>query len=1044
MSFDLSRRIRQAVFALASFALPLTGVAQAQTTISGRITDPDKQPLANATVLIPSLSLRASTNATGAYTLVVPSNLARAQQVVLSARAIGFKPQTRTISLAPGGQVSADFQMVKDPLRLEQVVVTGVSDEQSVTKLPISVAKIDGEQLNQVPATSPIAALAGKVAGAKVNIGAGGPGGAPVVRLRGSTSLGVGGSSPLIIIDGVFTKNNLADIDVSDIESIEVLKGAAASSFYGSDAASGVINIATKRGKGLQQNRVTYSLRNEFGRNDLWRMIPLNKSHAFQTDPTTGEIITNAAGARVSDPNNIADNPFPSGANRWRNQLEEWAQNGDFRTTNLQVGLRRGNTNLNTSFAIDQNEGLLPFRTGQSRRNFRLNVDQGLNDKMDLSAGITYGNIFNDFSPDGATGAWFSFLQMPGDVDLKNPGGNAPVDYYPLIPVANSPSARVNPLYELVNQEFARRRERILGSFAFRYRPTNWLRVEAQYGTDRLNTNERTYRFRGYLQETGAPGTGLLADTYASNIATNTQVTATATKRFFDKLNSTTRAMWLRELESNRSVFAQGTRLNVTDVPDLAAADPAQVSVNSGYVERRTVNYMLSQSFDFKDRYILDALYRRDGSSLFGPDARFQNFYRVAGAYRISEDFKLPGVQEFRIRAARGTAGLRPGFSDQFETYSLSAGQVSKAQLGNRLLKPAIQTEDEYGFNLAFLNRFDLEVVNAKRVTEGAFLNVPLSLAQSGGFLSQIQNAADISATSTEVTLNAVLADGRNFGWNVTLTGDRTRQNIDRLGRAPFRVNAGGQGQDVFYYREGTLGIMFGTKYARSYSDCNIRMNAAGGCVIGGVVAPADSFVVNPLGFLVRRSLRGAPNEAPIVLVDGTTGVNQFQIGDVNPDFNFGIANTIRFGNFSLYTLFDGQVGGDIYNFTKQWMFQDLRHGDLDQAGKADADKVAQTFYSGGLYNALAASEYFVEDGSYMKIREVSLGYNVPLKQLRSLKLDGMISGLKLSLIGRNLFTFTNYTGFDPEVANGDLNFRIDGFRYPNFRTLTGAIEINF
>ena len=165
----------------------------------------------------------------------------------------------------------------------------------------------------------------------------------------------------------------------------------------------------------------------------------------------------------------------------------------------------------------------------------------------------------------------------------------------------------------------------------------------------------------------------------------------------------------------------------------------------------------------------------------------------------------------------------------------------------------------------------------------------------------------------------------------------------------------------------------------------------------------------------------------------------------MNPKFNFGFANNIRFKGIGLYALFDGQHGGDVYNFTKQWMFQDLRHGDSDMAGKPQDQKVAMDFFSAGLYNGLVASDYFVEDGSYVKLRELSASYTLGQNILAKTGLGRISSGIKLALIGRNLYTWTNYSGFDPEVTSGnDFNFRIDGFRYPNFRTVTGQVEISF
>ena len=231
------------------------------------------------------------------------------------------------------------------------------------------------------------------------------------------------------------------------------------------------------------------------------------------------------------------------------------------------------------------------------------------------------------------------------------------------------------------------------------------------------------------------------------------------------------------------------------------------------------------------------------------------------------------------------------------------------------------------------------------------------------------------------------------------------------------------------------LGIMYGGRWVRSFAE--LQDNPA------NKNAVASNYVVNPAGFLVLASTRGLPTERPIAYVDAT-GTDQFKIGNVNPDFSFGIANTFKIYKLGVYALFDGQKGGQIYNFTKQWMFQDLRSGDIDQAGKAQDQKIAESFYSAGLYNGLNASEYFVEDGSYVKLRELSVGFDVPTKFLPRVGL-GRASGLKLALIGRNLYTWTNYTGFDPDITAGsDFNYRIDGFKYPPFRTVTGQVEIRF
>ena len=228
--------------------------AQGGAVITGRVTNEQGAPIANAGVLIQSLNVGTYTSATGSYTLTVPANKVTGQTVTLAARFIGYTRQNREITLRGGAQTQ-DFALKADPFKLNEVVVTGVANATSAAVVPFSVAQVSEDQLKQVPATSPVAALAGKVSGAKIALGTGNPGATPTIRLRGSTNLGIGTSSPLVIVDGVITKNTIADIDANDIATIEVLKGAAAASFYGSDAANGVVNITTKRGKNLADNQ---------------------------------------------------------------------------------------------------------------------------------------------------------------------------------------------------------------------------------------------------------------------------------------------------------------------------------------------------------------------------------------------------------------------------------------------------------------------------------------------------------------------------------------------------------------------------------------------------------------------------------------------------------------------------------------------------------------------------------------------------------------------------------------------------------------------
>jgi len=1031
-----------------------------EAVVTGKVTNEHGAAISNASVFIKALNLGANTNDVGNYTITIPAAQAHGQQVVVTARFIGYSPLDEPVSLSAGPH-TANFSLKADPFQLNAVVATGVADSTSAKNLTFSMARVTGDQVKDVPAANPIEALAGKVAGAKISVGEGNPGGTPAIRLRGSTCLQVGCSAPLVIIDGVITTEGIRDLDAQDIASIEVLKGAAGASFYGSNAANGVINITTNRGKDLAEGHVSITAHTEYGNSSIQHFPAQDRGTRAEFNPDGSIILVN--NQLVRDSTGFQDQEIPAtGPNHYRNQLQTWLTSQSYYNNLVSLGLRRANTNFNSSFSSNHNGGVLPLLHGQFQQNARLNVDQGIGAKADMSASVTYTNQHNDFTEgntDGAT-AFFSLYQASPYIDLQHPGTTSDTtSFFPLLPTWSDPNARVNPLWGLATNQLDFGRDRLLGSVNGRYRPTDWLRLEGTYGTDRLDQFQQSYTPRGTLNANAVPTNGSLSEFSAHDISWNSQLRGTATKLYRSVL-STTSAAYQMENETDKSVSANGSKLNVNGVPNLGAADPTQVGVGSGFEQFRTTDYMVSQSFDIKDRYIVDGLYRRDGSSLFGPNSRWSNFYRVSGAYRVTQDFHIPGVQELKLHVARGTAGLRPQFNYQFETYNIGNGNISPNTLGNKNLKPAVLTETEYGINADFLDRFSGELTYADRLTKDAFLQVPLSKALTGGFSSQWQNAADIASKTTEGSLQTRLVDRRSFTYDLTLTGDHTTQSIVSMNRAPFRVSAtGSQGQNVFWYQPGLpLGIMYGQKFVHTFAQ--LKDNPA------NANADPNNYVVNPLGFLVLKSLRGTPKEVPIVYVDKTGNTN-FVIGNVNPSLNYGVVNDFRVGSFNIHAGFEGQRGGQIYNFSHQWMEQDLRAPEMDMTKVSNANcpaanaattdpvtkalitypncqRVAEGFFSGPIYNGLQPSEYFVESGAFLKLSELSAAYNVPTRFLPKVGL-GRASGVKLALIGRNLITWTNYSGFDPDITSGgDFNYKIDGFSYPPFRTITGQVEIRF
>jgi hypothetical protein len=468
--------------------------------------------------------------------------------------------------------------------------------------------------------------------------------------------------------------------------------------------------------------------------------------------------------------------------------------------------------------------------------------------------------------------------------------------------------------------------------------------------------------------------------------------------------------------------------------------------VESSVEEIRSNGFMASLGADWDGRYILDGLVRRDGSSLFGPEERWNTYYRVSGAWRMAEEpwWPAPAFSEFKLRASRGTAGGRPSFADQFETYAFTTGGgLVKQTLGNKFLKPELATETELGLDMIVRDRYSLQLSYARSVVEDQL--IPIPLAGFYGYTARWLNAGTVTGNTVEATLEAQLVRRPDVTWRLGLVADRSRNKITEFDRACFQT------QTIAYRCAGeTLGAMYGFRFLGDASQ--LPADAA---------AQASEFQVNDEGLLVwvgpgnaftegeTKELWGTSTTIgttnygwgmPIVLRDATGSAAVTRIGDGNPDFHFGVSNNVTWRDLSFYALVDANVGGQAYNQTRQRMYQWGRHADVDQTGKRQELKKPVDYYV-NLYAANDPTNYFVEDAGFVKLRELSVAYRVPPAFLARLGNIG-VQGMRLSLIGRNLLTFTDYKGYDPEVG-GTLT-RLDSFDYPRYRTFTGSVEITF
>ncbi|MGQ0640379.1 MAG: SusC/RagA family TonB-linked outer membrane protein [Gemmatimonadaceae bacterium] len=1025
----LVRRMLAVATAMGVLVAASTAEAQRGGVVTGRVTS-SGAPLGGASIGIPELGVGGITATDGRYSFSVPL-AATGKVVTLQARFIGYKPQRERITVSE--RVEKDFALEKDVLSLEQVVVTGVSDATSQTKVPFAVAVVDATNIKEVPMTTPVAAISGKVAGASVVTTSGQPGEEPSIRLRAATSL-TGRQDPLVIVDGTITRLGLSDVNSDDIERVEVIKGAAASSLYGSDAANGVVQIFTKRGANLAEGQTSFTLRNEIGQSDLPRIVPNNLSHNFQLN-ADGSFKLDAGGNRVPEADRISDNAYPV----YFDPFDETFRSGLFMTNYLSVGQRRGNLNYNVSFQNTKETGVIDLLNGFNRQNFRMNLDQAMNDKVDYQVGAFYGKSHGD-QAEGAADVFFGlrFLEPNIDITARNPDGTPFLANIKQPPASGNLS---NPLYSLANASTENDRNRFTGTAKLRYRPFIWLTAEGSFNFDQAGQNYRQFRPTGFLNSSGQPDKGALFHESRDERSLNFGATLTSRWQPLGWLSNTTKIAFLNEDQTNSFVQVGASALVVGRVPEFNAASRDFPIVPASRTESIVnQNVFIVSTFDIKDRYIVDGLVRRDESSLFGAEERSATYYRVSGVWRVSEDFRMPGVDELKLRASLGTAGLRPEFAAQYEIFQIVGGAPVKVTLGNPLLKPAFSKEIEYGLNVNFLGNYTFEYSYSDKVTSDQILKVDVSAAT--GYLTQWKNAGELSGQTHEASLGAVLLSRNDMFWRVNLVADRTRQEITDLNVGPFLVGPDPNDANtrIFRIAKGQkFGVIYGAKWIRSQGQLEETIRS------GRLTGTVADYVKNEEGYFVRKSAHRTRDEVPLKFFNAA-GQQLGEIGDVTPDFTLGVSSNLQWKNVNVAAQLNWVQGGNIYNYTRQWPFNEFRDPAIDQRGKPAEERKPTTYYS-TFYNNFDANEYFVEDGSYMRLRELAVNFTVPRSWVRKVGL-GTFSNTRFGIVGRNLWTSTDYSGYDPDVSGpgggNPFAYRVDYFTYPTFRTVTFMLELGY
>ncbi len=1011
-------------FSFVLFLQLVSVLSWAQVTINGKVTGKDGNGLTAISVAIRNTSIGTVSDANGNYSIssdIKPG----AYTIVFSG--IGFKSHEETLNVGTEASYSINPGMVEDALNLDEVIVTGVSAGTTRKQLGSYVSTVNADQLTKGATGNVLAALQGKTAGAQIIQNSGDPGGGISVRLRGISSVN-SSSEPLYIVDGVIVnngttrvtntsgnydgqafvgtigQNRMADINPSDIDRIEVLNGAAAAAIYGSRANAGVVQIFTKRGSA---GAPVVSFSTNLLINSLRKSVPVNQSPTKFGGPTDG------VGAQTQDiltPALINITPVT------RYDYNDYIfRTGIGTDNNVSVAGGKDKTKYYTSASYFKNEGIIK-NTDFRRYSFRVNLDQGLGEKVNFNIGLNFTNSLSNEKPDG--NSFFSPMNSINiignfhDLWTRDALGNIK---------AIGERGRVNPVSVIEDIKQKQETNRIIANAGLKVKPFKGLTIDYTLGIDQYGQKGETYipPFAYNVSDGffgGGPNLDATRNGYASTASNNffqinNELNATYQARITNDFSSTTQVGYSVQYEKNSYSLLQGRGL----APFISTVNAASTLLQ-GADERSELSisgYYLQQNFNYKSLLYLTGAVRVDGSSVFGEDQRNQKYFKASGSYIISEhefwqESAISKVWNFaKIRIAYGESGNLTGIGayQRFNAFSsnsfiIRAALVSSSTLSNTNIKPERQEELEFGVDLGFFNsRVSINANIYNKKVDDLLIN--RFIAPTTGFSSFLNNFGSLENKGFELVVTGKPIQKRDMNWSITGIFNRNRNKAVKIGQALTLLNTN-SGTPVAIIEGQPIGIFYGAFFA---------------------VDPAGGLVKNPAGF--PQGERGTQTGALTYTVqrDPATGlpISTFPllrkvIGDPNPDYTASLVNEFTYKKLNLRIQFDAVQGGEVFN-------ADWRTRQGVGNGK-EAEKEQTGVYPRGYISSFYAGveEWRIDDGSFVKLREVFLSYAFGnFKKIKE---------ITLSVGGRNLTSWDNYKGYDPEVNAGGQSTILRGIDF--------------
>ena len=1036
------RLFRQSAVALALLVASASDLL-AQRRLTGRVTEEGSSaPLAAASIQVVGTTTGAYTDGSGNFAIQVPSGA-----VSLRVRRIGY--QMRTV-LVQADQQSVVVELKKDVLQLETQVVTAQSGSIEKRSAATTVAAVNAEELNRVPAMTIDQALQGKVTGARINMNTGAPGGGGQIQIRGTTSI-LGNGEPLFVIDGVIMSNasiaggantltraggagtniasvqdnrtnRLADLNPNEIEDIQVLKDAAAAALYGSRATNGVVIITTKRGRAGQAR---WNLTQRVGQSSLLRGLGTRCFADSSRAVTAAAAAASQAiaieafnAAKAANGGNIpcydhVEQLFGRAPMAWETGINV---SGGSEATRYFASMSR------------KYDGGIATNTGALRDNARINLDQNISSRLQARIDLGYTRSvanrgLSNNGNDPNTSPLYVFGKTPSFLELqtRDASGNFPVNRFGGGGAAANTSNPFQTFQFVTNDENV---DRVVGSATLGWQAlateVNQVRLEYQIGMDRFTQDNFLYspNFLQFEPQDGLPGTvvttNALSRQFNQVLRANWNFTPTSFPATFRTVAGVTEEQ--QGLNVGR-VRAQGLIPGVTNVNQ-----GQQLTFQNQELQTDQGLFLQTTAQAFNDRLTLGAGIRGDRSSNNGDRDKYYVFPSAQAAYRFEK--LLPGIDELKLLANWGQTGNRPLYGQRFITFGNTPfingvnGIGTNATLGNPEVRPERKTDFVLGFTMAGLNqRVSLDYAYVDTRIDDVLFNRPIP--PTAGISQQIFNGGRLRNKAQEVSLTLVPVQSRSYTWVSRTSFQKIRNVTEALPIPPFNpANVG-----------------FGAAYGRPRITQGVSTTAIWG-------------------------------NRPIFRDDGTVVTRDTIIGDAVPDHEMFFTNTFTFGRFTLNTQIDWRKGGDVTNLTQNIWDQFQRSRDYDapspcrgqtSANLACVRNAVRTLldtsstatlgdYRFRRWNNGGDARVYVQDGSFVKLREVSLTYSVPQSVSRRL-LGQRVGDVRLNVVGRNLAVFMDYWGMDPEVTNfgnGPIRSAVDLAPFPPNRQFFFSVDVGF